>query len=49
METITSAHIGNRKLGKKLINFCRSRIPEVEAEDISPYHMTVIKCIGNSI
>ncbi len=48
METITSAHIGNRKLAKKLINFCRSRIPGLDAEDISPYHMTVRKCSGNT-
>ena len=47
-EAITTAHTENRKLAKKLINFCRSRIPGLDAEDISPYHMTTRKCSGNT-
>ena len=46
---INISNIERRKLAKKLINFCRSKIPELDAEDISPYHMTVRKCIGNTI
>lgn len=49
MEAITSAHIERRKLGEELVNFCRLRIPDLEAEDISPYQMTSRECIGNTI
>lgn len=32
---------------RKILRFCRRKIPDLRAEDISPYHITIRKCIGN--